>query len=270
MNISIPDKFFKFLVLAGVLLLVFSYYQKEKINADYYSKIDNFNAVNDSISVEIVKTNDFVKDFFGKADSFAKKYDVKNPLRYGKDSVMIFEEALNGPKNVLIVSDSIKKYWSKYGEKNRDLSVLILKAKLINKRLEDEEKFKDSLISNLGYFDILGALSFLVGFLIWFVSDLSDQNNEEGHYQKKLKDRIYVHCQSCGNRFSSMRNYGTFDNNKVNYAFCDHCFEHGKFKNPDLTLEEILNEIEKKYKRRNLIIRKLKINQIKNLERWEN
>ncbi|WP_368041489.1 zinc ribbon domain-containing protein [Clostridium sp. 001] len=47
------------------------------------------------------------------------------------------------------------------------------------------------------------------------------------------------YCQSCGMPMSEEL-YGTERNNKKNQEYCIYCYENGDFKQPDLTMEQMI------------------------------
>ncbi len=50
-----------------------------------------------------------------------------------------------------------------------------------------------------------------------------------------------IRCQSCGMPLSEeFGNFGTEEDNFRNTEFCSFCYQNGKFKNPDQTMQEMI------------------------------
>ena len=82
-----------------------------------------------------------------------------------------------------------------------------------------------------------------------------------------LTKKRFSNCQSCGEKFSGIKNYGNNSDKMPNYSFCDKCYTDGKFVNPEMTIEEILTEENKKNYNKNFSLLTFE-NYIRNLERW--
>ena len=49
-------------------------------------------------------------------------------------------------------------------------------------------------------------------------------------------------CQSCGMPLNKEENWGTNENNSKTKEYCKFCFLDGKFTNPDLTMEKVIEK----------------------------
>ena len=49
-------------------------------------------------------------------------------------------------------------------------------------------------------------------------------------------------CQSCGMPLNKEENQGTNEDNSKTNEYCKFCFENGKFTNPDLTMEKVIEK----------------------------
>lgn len=117
--------------------------------------------------------------------------------------------------------------------------------------------------------EVLGAIFFVLGFIVWALAETPQNIDKElEYYSKKLEDRTYINCQSCGRRFTSVRKYGLEEDGNINYAFCQNCYSNGEFINKDLTVEEIIAQTIERNKKKPWFVKKIIINEVKNLERW--
>lgn len=268
MNLTVPDKLHKFLVLIGSILVAFIYFQKENVYKEYENRIDSNNRFIDSIEVQIKKLEFESKEMVKYANSLSLKHNVENPLKQDKKLNLEFSRVLKGSESEVMVSDSIQKYWNKYGKNEAETSLLIEKSKIIDERLNEEREYKNDKIENLNSYENIGMFFLVIGLLMWIFIEFPVNNEEIEHYSKKIEDRTYRECQSCGNRFTSLRKYGKEITGENNYAFCSSCYENGKFTNEELTFEDVVNDIKKKIKKKDWIERTIILNRIKKLERW--
>lgn len=269
MNLTIPDKLHKFLVLIGSILIAFIYYQKENVEKEYGNKIDSNYQLVDSIQVQIKKLEFQSKEMIKKSESLSRKYNVENPLTHDKKSNLLFSRVLNGSELDVIVSDSIDKEWKKYGKNEAEIYLLIEKSKIVDKRLNNEEKNKNIKLENLNSYENIGIFFLVIGLIIWVFIEIPVNKNESEHYSKKIEERTYIDCQSCGNKFTSLRKYGKEVNGENNYGFCNSCYQDGKFIDDELTIKDVLNDTKKRIKNKDWIERIIILNKIKKLERWD-
>jgi Putative zinc ribbon domain len=78
-------------------------------------------------------------------------------------------------------------------------------------------------------------------------------------------------CQSCGMPFSrDERGGGTNADGSRNKEFCSHCYSDGRFTEPNLSVEEMMDRVEKKLRTLHIpgfVARRITAN-IPNLSRW--
>ncbi len=78
-------------------------------------------------------------------------------------------------------------------------------------------------------------------------------------------------CQSCGMPLNKEENCGTNEDNSKTNEYCKFCFENGKFTNPDLTMNEVIEksvQMSKKLWMPEDKAREIAKNTIPNLKRW--
>jgi len=79
------------------------------------------------------------------------------------------------------------------------------------------------------------------------------------------------YCQSCGMPLSE-EFYASEANNKKNYEYCMYCYENGSFKQPNLTMEEMIEACIPFMKEKGMgekEARSLMKNVLPNLKRWK-
>ncbi|MEA3272988.1 MAG: zinc ribbon domain-containing protein [Patescibacteria group bacterium] len=50
-------------------------------------------------------------------------------------------------------------------------------------------------------------------------------------------------CQSCGMPMKRIKDYGIFPNKNRSKEYCHFCFQEGKFVDPDITIEQMINRV---------------------------
>ena len=124
----------------------------------------------------------------------------------------------------------------------------------------DKEKIDKILELKANKIAIIGGVAgfsislTLIGIFFWY------------KFEKKTRLK---HCQSCGKTFNSMINYGTNKDTSKNQFFCSSCFKKGKFKNLNLTKDEVyktmISELGVKDRLNKYLIKRY----VNNLERWQ-
>jgi len=265
MTINIPDKFYKLLILVGLISIAFGFYGIDKSEREYFNEIDSNRKISDTIELSKMRLGNERESLIHIARVLSKTHDVDNPITEN-DSVLTFNRILTGEKNSLVVSDSIQILWLKYRENQFKLELLRKRKLRADNYLNDEKSLKDSYINNYVEFRDFGFALFFVGILIWMFEMPFGAMKKK---TVKLNDRIYPHCQSCGVDFNSMRTYGTNKDKTENLAFCKKCYKRGKFTNPKLTKEEFTQAYQDKIKDKSWVIRKIIEYRMENLERWQ-
>ncbi|MEK6823413.1 MAG: zinc ribbon domain-containing protein [Nanoarchaeota archaeon] len=78
-------------------------------------------------------------------------------------------------------------------------------------------------------------------------------------------------CQSCGMPLNKEENWGTNADDSKTQEYCRFCFQNGKFTNPDLTMEKVIEksvELSKKLWMPEDKAREIANNTIPKLKRW--
>lgn len=263
MNINIPDKIYKLLILIGLILIGYSTYQTEKSERIYFSKIDRFRAVSDSILLANLNLEFKIDKINNTSRVLSKIYDVVNPITI-EDSIITFNRTLTGLENELIVSDSIQILWVEYLKSKFHLKLLREKESISYKYFEEESKLKEQYLDYYSDLQNIGIFFFLIGLIFWFGASNSFDNFE----RLKQHEKVYSHCQSCGGDFTSMRVYGINKDKTLNYAFCQECYVDGTFTNAEITRKEFKENYMKKFDKTNWVAKVMAKRRLSFLERW--
>lgn len=264
---SIPDKFYKLLILLGVFLIGFSYYTIKENEKNYFKKVDIYDNIVSELKIMELEIEEEKKKLIEYDDDISIKYNVKKSIKLKENGDIIFTYAVLGEKNNLIASNLMTIKWGNYEAKNFKFKILNQKRKNYADLLTTEEKSKNNLENECGAFIFGGIILFLLGMIAWLSEDLIENRNNEFNKNKKINERFYSNCQSCGMKFSSVRKYGTNKDETFSNAFCEDCFENGEFKESELTLEQV-KENAKPYIKGNYFVKKIILNRLDKLERF--
>ena len=263
MNINIPDKIYKLLILIGLIVIGYTTYQIEKSERIYFSKINQFRNISESISLTNLNIEFKIENIENTSRLLSKTYSVENPIIVN-DSLISFNRVLTGLEEELIVSDSIQVLWADYLKSKFYLKLLQEKEKISDRYFEDEKHIKEQYLDYYGDLQNIGVFLFITGFIIWFGAS----NNFENYERIKQHEKVYSHCQSCGGDFTSMRVYGTNKDKTLNYAFCNECYVDGDFTDVEMTKEEFKEIYMRKFQKDNWVARMMAKRRLSFLERW--
>jgi hypothetical protein len=91
--------------------------------------------------------------------------------------------------------------------------------------------------------------------------------------RRALPLKKYKNCQSCGMPFSKdKKGGGTENNGQKSMMYCSHCYENGEFLNPNLSVNEMKQQVENKIVQFGFpkFIARFFTKNIHKLKRWEN
>jgi len=267
MNIpNIPDNLHKFLLLGGVLLLVYAYVEERELTDTYNYQVDKTNSTIDSMRFKIKRYEYRSNRFLKKVEQLSLQYGVENPLET-QDSTIIFTRPFSGSANEVLVGDSVSKLWDKFNDDKFEIGLLNDERISLNKKivLNAGEYLQKEEIN--GFLTGFAIVMLLFGLYRWNAQQkINDQLLQRQIYDK---GKIYDNCQSCGRFFSAIRKRGRNKDKTENAAFCIECFDKGKF-NKKFKLEEF--EILKNQaidNQKNWIKKLVLKNRLSKLERWK-
>ncbi len=84
------------------------------------------------------------------------------------------------------------------------------------------------------------------------------------------KESKYKFCQSWGKTYSSVILNGHYENGDINPAFCNNCYDNGKFVEPELTFDELINRTDSGFCAKKSKFQKFQLrDRLNGLERWK-
>lgn len=263
---NIPDNFFKFLIVIGIALIVFSYYSVEKNEKNFFAYSEKIFELQDSIDLKYLELRRRKENLLNFNDYVHQSEGITN-LFVGDSILYLNRDAFSKIKNSKI-KDSAESLRNKYNEYiNSDIANSIF---IYNKRQTDlNDKFEELKIiynrNNLILFLSYGILFFgIIGFY------------KQNQFQS-LKIKIEAldilkkqSCQSCGRKFNSiLRNSKEISENNSEF-FCIECYNLGKFEESNLTLGGLVTRTKtsQQFRKSNFFKKKLIIHKLKKLDRW--
>lgn len=267
MNIpSIPDNFYKILVMLGLAIIIYSQYEYEKNfqkrqneEIEYAKRIDDLNE-------KIAKNEFLLTQIKDKSNIISNRNDIENPLIL-EDTQVLFKRLIKGDSKSEKFNDSINFLFLEY--KEADFYIKQLSNKIIAERKTEslkEEILKVEADIKDQYFDI-GLVIVLLGGLGMYIQQ--SRNDKLLKLQISSYNSLYTNCQSCGKEFNLMIPKGTDSKGGIFDGFCIKCFENGQFTNPDLTKQDVLNDIFIRKNIKSNIIKKIIELRVSQLERWK-
>lgn len=238
---SLPNDFHKFLILIGIAIIGYTFYDYEKKLNEFRSEIKHGQRLNDSIDI----------------------------------SLMRFEYKLEDAKSELPNND-IKKLKNHLGEIKNSQNEINILLKLSKKSKERTNSLDNSIVDlNKSYIPIwvFGAFVFMMGGVSWQIVEhrkelLSKLVLKEQEFDLRQKGAFSSFCQSCGKKFNSIIVKGSNLDGKLNDYYCVDCYDNGEFKET-LTHEEFDDRCKAIIKKEKGLLIKLFLKiRFKKLERW--
>lgn len=238
MNLNLPDSLSKLLVLIGIILIGFYVLSSVEMEKEYMEVFKGLDKVQDSIELMKVKRRIMLESLVEKAKDSSEKYNIDIPITQ-TDTTATFVITYSGNPSQVLVSKSLHPLWLDYVEAGEQIDIAEAK-------LEIEKENHTAAIENRNWeqtnnyipLGIFGTILLTIGGIWWY------EENKRKNF-KKIDDVFYEYCQSCCKKFSAMVLYGRNKDKSENFAFCKGCFDKGKFKEPDLTKEILIERIEK-------------------------
>jgi hypothetical protein len=244
MTLNIPDKVYKLVILLGLILIGYSEYKSNRNEKLDTVKQEKYFVYQDSLMVSTLKSNSNLNK---------------------KDSLFTIIVSINNNRKELIVNKKLKALWEIHSNNEFNIKLLREKLRVLKFEMDSEDKIRESHYKINKTLMDLGVIFFLIGLFMWNVDEfLNDRKLIE-----KQNEKVYKNCQSCGKKFSSIRNYGLNYDKSFNYSFCKECFIDGEFTNSNLTKEDFFNQVNETLKTKSWLKRKLVLNSLYFLERWK-
>lgn len=246
MDIEIPDKIYKLLVLLGAIIIGYSEIQLSNDTNNWGKDLDKITSERNLFELEKISTDfEFIK--------------TETSVDYYSDIV----EKSNEQKIKNIYIDSLLKLRAKL--------LLLKKSNAINSKRVDHfsNKFKilkedlTRINETRKALQKIGIILFSLGILMWMIDE-----TKVLQILHKQNEKLYPWCQSCGKKFSSIIKYGTNKDSTSNYAFCKNCYTKGKFNNPNLTKDEFLEHVKNEISSKSWWSKIILMDRFNTLERW--
>jgi len=198
----------------------------------------------------------YFKDYFKYRDEMYEKAISDNEKRpeLMLDSIKFkFEKKNLAKETASNISDSLELLKS---IATTNYNSTVDKLKSIRENLESSEKSAgDAFDMNKRVLLVFGICFFLMFTLVH--NQLSKEDNflrvqAESDF---FKNRIYKNCQSCGKFFTPLLLHGKNQDGTNSDGFCSDCFENGQFKNPNLTKEEVIEEMLKSNPKKKKVVK---------------
>lgn len=270
---SIPDKLYKLFILISIVAIGYIYISNTESEKVHFAKIDKFD--NYLLEKEILEYDiEIIKEkLVTKAYNYSIKHDRDSIIKYNKDKSLIYTYPIIGDKKLLADIEKLNNDWEIYNQKIDELNKLYFKVKNYSDYLNNETKNYKIEIENRAFINIIAGIFLALGILMWGYDNIISDNDKPHSIQienfyKKIKDRIYTYCQSCGKLFSASRNYGTEKDGSDSNCYCFECYQKGEFTNSELTKEEFIKNFKEENKQMNIIEKWALIKKLKNLDRW--
>ncbi len=244
----------------------YGYFEESAAKTNYFNKLATYRTFLDSTKIQILKIEHQRKKIINISNLLSKRNSIKNPVTEN-DSIIKFQKVLNGNGKEVAVSDSLSKLWNEADEALFNLELLNKQIDIYDKNITEAKNEYDSTWKDFTRYFWVGALIVFFG----LHGIINGQKIQDELLRRQLfeKQKGYKHCQSCGKRFSPIRQISKNKDGTLNLAFCSDCYENGAFTDPELTNREFhrrsLAEIKK---RRTWLVKKLLFYRLSNLERW--
>ncbi|MNQ71274.1 putative zinc ribbon domain protein [compost metagenome] len=247
MDIEIPDKIYKLIVLLGVIIVGYSEIQRSTGINDWKKDFDNTTSLNDSLSLERISMDFEYAKIKNSADNFINIIEKTKQIK----TFSTYMDSLNIVKGKLLLYKKKNDIYSKKAEQ------FSRKFKFLKEDFSQINKINQSLQN-------IGIILFCLGIFMWMINEAKDSR-----ILLKQNEKLYPWCQSCGKKFSSIIKYGTNKDSTNNYSFCKTCYTKGKFNNPTLTKEEFLMLVQNEIANKNWWSRQILMSRFRTLERWK-
>lgn len=264
---SIPDNLYKLFILVGIFCLGYGYIEDNRNSDTYFSKVNIFNTSIDSLDIEIIKIDHQRKNLSKVADFLSKRNNVPNPIK-NNDSLIIFKQTITGNKIEVTVSDTLSKLWDEYKEAEFEIELFNKQLRIRKEALKQAKEEYNVGEETNKWINIMGGICLIFG----LIGMMRFQDIQDELLKRQLSDKPKAHkfCQSCGRKFSAIRQNSKNSDGTINLAFCTACYVEGHFTEQELTREEFLKRSAKEIKKRKTWLgRKLISSRLKNLERWD-
>jgi hypothetical protein len=262
------DNFYKFIALTGVFLFVISIFYPKYQQKILRDEIEIYNGEISKLNLEKTKSTEKQNELKKRIALLDEKSNC-NFQSIVNDSIIVKNKVIDGPKELVQLSDEIDKLIDEYSQLNREFDLKAIEISTTRSLINHKENDLSELNKVTNVFAPVSILIALTGFLFWY-------EKTQKYQDKVLKEQAVQFltsdfCQSCGMRLSNQKNYHKIsDDIKKQMNYCETCYENGEFTEPELTLKEMKEKVTNRCKMLgyNKIMTYILTSRIKNLERW--
>lgn len=265
------DNLYKFLSIAGIVLILFAIYiiifkgiEIDSNTIELNGEISKLNIASNQLKLEKKILKDAILEFYTIANI--------NEEPTINDTIIIYTRLLDGPKDLVEnskhVSDLVYKFNAKSNE-YREKQITIDTKKALLKYSENNYNF---FVFSTLVIVIVGFTLTSVGFQFWY--------NKVQKYHDKILFTDYMNslgdervCQSCGIMISDdLLKGGTEKDGTINKTYCSNCYQNGIFTDPTLTFGAMKSKIESQMKKLKFSKKNIKkhLSSLKYYKRWQN
>ena len=270
LNLPSPptDNLYKFISIFGLVMAVLGILYLETKSLEANQEIRVLEREKSALNIEklkIERKRDYLKE---KIDDFYRHADIKEkPIV--NDSIISWTRIISGSKNLVIESDNISSLVEQLRAVELEFDKKKVEVDSKDSILELKLKDYDRAFDFMNILIPLGIILSIVGFLLWY--EKSQKYQDDILKDQFLQVQRLKICQSCGMDLKLDRRYiVTSEEEKKRIDYCNYCYEDNKFREPDLTYNEMIAKIKNRLKElgANKIETYFYLVRIKNLDRW--
>ena len=264
---SLPDNWNRVLMVLGLVVISVCGWVFYQMSDNISPKEAYINGKLDSLTaaLERITNSRPIRDDMMMALFVRKATNKPDTIKNEETQTLIFKyRKLTTPE----LEDSIDRMFIIHDKQLAEFIIVTKTVKRYSERLDEQRDFflicTICLLIGIG----LGIIFIVIGLF----NGLDEQSIKDRSARWQLiESNAYLafdNCQSCGRKFGPMVEYGTRANGKIHGAFCINCYYHGKFNEPNLTLEDIKLRTSAEIKHISPKKQKRMILNLTKLERW--
>lgn len=260
------DNLYKFIAISGIVLFIFAIVYPEYRRTELNKDITLNNGEIKKLLVENNKAKSKLEEIKEEIDILDSNANITGS--FVNDSIIRRTRILRGENNLVEDSKKIDKLVNEWSDLKIQIELkaieINIKSELI-KNNENDIKIINEMMNTLGPISVL--ITFF-GFLFWYskTQRLQDKMLLE-QTSKVIENEI---CQSCGMFLYDQQNFDLFSENQKNIIYCNTCYSDNKFKEPELTLNEMKLKVKNRCKEMGAdkITTFILVNKLYKLKRW--
>lgn len=270
LNLPSPptDNLYKFISIFGLVMAVMGILYSETKSLEVNQEIRVLERDKSALNIEklkIERKRDHIKE---KIYDLNRHADIKDKPVVS-DSIIRWTRIISGSKNLVSESDNISSLVEQLRAVELEFDKKQVEVDSKDSILELKLKNYDRVFGIMIILIPLGIILSFIGFLLWYEKSQKYQDDIlKDQFLQVQRQKI---CQSCGMDLKLDNRYivtSEEERKKINY--CNYCYEDNKFREPDLTYNEMIAKLKNRLKEfgANKIETYFYLVRIKNLDRW--